>query len=179
MLLQIWSTAATVIVLCAASITDLRWRRIPNELTFPAIALGLVMHQATGGWVGVLLSISGALAAPLVLCMLHGGKGPGMGDIKLAAALGAMLGPLAGTLAVLLSAAGGGVVALLWMLGAWLRRNPFKYLYGYLYQEPDADGGQTDAPVGCKAIPYGLAIGIGTLMALAICWGSDDIKLIL
>jgi prepilin peptidase CpaA len=161
----------TVILLGAASYTDLRWRRIPNYLTFPATGAGLLLYLVTGGWLGLLLSIGGALLAPSILYLAHGGKGPGMGDIKLAAALGALLGPALGAVAMLLSMIAGAGVAMVWMAKEW-------GIFGYgkmragisrslSRRAPDA-GGKSPQTVGRLAFPYGLAIAIGTLLTLVV-----------
>ena len=167
----------TVIIIGAATYTDLRWRRIPNYLTFPAIGSGLILYLVTGGWEGLLLSVSGALLAPSILSLLHGGKGPGMGDIKLAAALGALLGPSLGTVAMLLSMIVGGLLAAVWVSKEWgffghgwfgnsIRRVLFRQ-----------DGGTTGArkDVSGVAIPYGLALAVGTLLTLVVClWTGKE-----
>ena len=156
MLVPIWSTGASVVLVCIASFTDLRWRRIPNYLTFPAIVFGLVTHTTDRGWEGLLLSISGLLLAPCVLSLLHLGRGPGMGDIKLAAALGANLGPPLGALAMLVSAIAGGFLAVLWVLMGSLRSS--------------RNSTESERPVGSTPIPYGVALTVGTLITLAAYW---------
>jgi Flp pilus assembly protein protease CpaA len=97
-----WLMAAVV---CAvAAVTDCRARRIPNALTLPAIAAGLVLNGLTiaptpsAGFcepIGLRLSAAGAvLGFGLMLCVAIASRGGG-GDVKLAAALGALLGPAA------------------------------------------------------------------------------------
>jgi prepilin peptidase CpaA len=70
------------------------WRgRIPNAVTYPAAALGMVLAGLESGWSGLglsLLGIAAALAAGLPL-FLWGGMGGG--DVKLYAAVGALAGP--------------------------------------------------------------------------------------
>ena len=162
-MLPFWSMGTTVVLLGAASYTDLRWRRIPNVLTFPAIGLGVTLYSLTGGWGGFLLSVSGTLLAPCVVVLMHGGKGPGRGDIKLAAALGALLGPSLGTLAMLLSMIAGGFLAMGWMLKEW-------GFFGHgLFRRRDREGQASGKPVGSLTIPYGVAIALGTLLTLVVC----------
>jgi len=76
----------------AAGVTDLRWRKIPNWLTYPAIPGAIVMHAIAAGWPGARLSLLGTalglgLLLPLVLIRSLGG-----GDWKLVGALGAFFG---------------------------------------------------------------------------------------
>src|SRR5450631_4312196 len=66
----IWMLSAAVAL--TAGITDLRWRRIPNWLTVPAIPGAIALHTIAAGWPGARLSLLGAalglgLMLPLVL----------------------------------------------------------------------------------------------------------------
>jgi prepilin peptidase CpaA len=171
MSLPIWSTGACVVLVGIASLTDLRWRRIPNYLTFPAIVYGLLSHSVDRGWEGLLLSISGTLLAPCVLSLLHLGRGPGMGDIKLAAALGAILGPPLGTLTMLASAIAGGFLAVLWVLRGALAQTPVGLLFGR-HSSGEDTGLSTGSkqPIKGRTIPYGLALAVGTVVTLAAYW---------
>jgi prepilin peptidase CpaA len=136
-------------------------------LTFPAIVIGLLIHFGIAGWKGLVLGLAGALIAPALLFVLHLGRGIGMGDVKLVAGLGAILGPFTGLLAVLVSAVVGGAMAGLIILCAphaswpsfWRRRT-----------SPAANQPQADVLVGALTMPYGVAIGIGTLITLAVTW---------
>ena len=88
----------TVALLIGATVTDLRARRIPNFLTFPAAGVGVALHSMQEGWWGLALALVGAVTAPGVLMLLRAFRRLGMGDVKLAMAVGALLGPAAGAL---------------------------------------------------------------------------------
>jgi prepilin peptidase CpaA len=74
-----------------AIITDARWHKIPNWLTFPAIAAGFLVN-AVSGWEGLIRSIGGfafALAFMLPFFALDLLKA---GDVKLVVAWGTIKG---------------------------------------------------------------------------------------
>jgi len=78
--------AALLFILLAAAWFDWRGRKIPNALTIPAIAAGLVVQWQGGtGWMA-LGGVAGAFALAAVPVAL---KGMGMGDQKLLMAVGA------------------------------------------------------------------------------------------
>jgi prepilin peptidase CpaA len=84
------------LVACA---TDLRTGRIPNWLTLPAICLGIATHGILEGRAGITESLLGLLvgvAVPAILYRSTQGRAIGGGDVKLFAALGALLGPMRG-----------------------------------------------------------------------------------
>lgn len=101
------------IVLAVAAVTDLRFRKIPNLLTFPAIATALCYHVTTGGLEGFLFSASGLVLgiAVLIVPFLMGGMGAG--DAKLMGVVGAVLGPKGAFIATLLTCLIGGIYALI------------------------------------------------------------------
>jgi len=75
-----------------AGVTDLRWRRIPNWLTYPAIPGAIVLHWVVAGRHAAILSLEGAalglgILLPFVLVRSLGG-----GDWKLVGGLGAFFG---------------------------------------------------------------------------------------
>lgn len=94
---------ASVAIGAASAVSDLATRRIPNLLTLGGIALGVAIHAATGFVDGPLAGVRGAAFALLgaLLCGVLPGIGfwrgeMGGGDVKLFAAIGALLGPSRG-----------------------------------------------------------------------------------
>lgn len=80
-----------VVVLVTLSAADIRYRLVPNRIVIPAAAIVLVAHTAIDPsveWPAAALGASGFL---LVAALVHP-QGLGMGDVKLALLLGAMLG---------------------------------------------------------------------------------------
>ena len=94
---------ATVVAACAAW-TDLRTGHIPNRLTFVALLAAIGAHFVRGthaGGIGAgltqaVFAIGGALLCALVPMFMYLRGGIGGGDVKLFAAIGAALHPLAG-----------------------------------------------------------------------------------
>lgn len=80
-------------VLVVLSLIDLESRRLPNRIVLPAAALVLAARVATApqhslAWIGAALGAAGFL----LMFALVVPAGLGMGDVKLALLLGAMLG---------------------------------------------------------------------------------------
>jgi prepilin peptidase CpaA len=101
-------------LLCAgmASVHDVRKRRIPNNLTFPALAAGLILHTIAGGWRGLGDSALAGLIAGIVFLMFYLVGGMGAGDVKLMTAVGCLAGLSSLHLVVIATAIAGGVFAL-------------------------------------------------------------------
>jgi len=160
----------TAVVVIVAMVTDLRSRRIPNVLTFSAFGAALVLRIAFEGWLGLGLALAGAIAAPGVLLLAHMGRGIGMGDLKLAAAVGAFLGPKLAVAAMLCGAVIGGVIAIALLMRRGHVLSDFfgLFLIGLPFMKPrkSVDPGAT-APAALT-MPYGVAIGIGSLITVAV-----------
>jgi leader peptidase (prepilin peptidase)/N-methyltransferase len=78
-------------VLVVISAADLEHRVVPNRIVLPASALVLAAQLALHPWLEWPLAALGASAFLLAAALLYPG-GMGMGDVKLAFLLGAMLG---------------------------------------------------------------------------------------
>lgn len=78
-------------IFLAVSFFDLKERRVPNNIMFPAIVLGFIAMFYRPGWQSGLLGA--ALGAGIMLLpVLTFGKKGGMGDVKLAFFMGLILG---------------------------------------------------------------------------------------
>jgi prepilin peptidase CpaA len=120
---DLFLTAVLTSILIIAVTVDLRVRKIPNLLTFPAMLAALTFHSVTGGWKGFVFSAEGlALGIALFLIPYIMG-GMGAGDAKLMGAIGAIVGPRGVFLACLFTAVAGGFYALIVFL---LNRPYFK-----------------------------------------------------
>jgi leader peptidase (prepilin peptidase) / N-methyltransferase len=102
------ATAAVAALSCATLVvvtaTDLEHRIVPNRVVLPAAAAVLALHTAVSPSAEWALAALGAAGALFLVAVAYPG-GLGMGDVKLALLMGAMLGrtaPLALMLATLL-----------------------------------------------------------------------------
>ncbi|MBV5266599.1 prepilin peptidase [Pinisolibacter aquiterrae] len=82
---------AAIVVGLAAAVSDATTGRIPNRLTYPAIALGLLLGAWGGGASGLLASALGLVAASILFLIAFLRGGAGGGDVKIMAALGALV----------------------------------------------------------------------------------------
>lgn len=150
-----------IFFLLLASWFDIRQFRIPNILTVPAAIAGLSLSAYAGN--GLLFSLAGG-GIGLVLFMAPYALGKmGAGDVKMLAAAGTFLGPVGVIWAALWSLIAGGVLAVLWVW--YLKMRPAG---AYVPDTARLDEGKKllGSSRNYTAMPYGLAIAIGTLIAL-------------
>jgi leader peptidase (prepilin peptidase)/N-methyltransferase len=86
-------------VMLAVALVDIRWRIVPNGLTYPSLVvflLAIVAGHLAGGGVDAGSGLLGVAlyAGPLFLLAMIIPAGMGMGDVKLAALIGLVLGSL-------------------------------------------------------------------------------------
>ncbi|NPT60063.1 A24 family peptidase [Paraburkholderia elongata] len=153
---------------------DLHSRRIPNWLVLTGLALALAtqwhLHGAGEGSVRWVLGMftGGALFLPLYLL-----RAMGAGDVKLMAAVGALVGPNMALEIVLVTCVLGGV----WAIGAIVLKRAVKATGANMLAillagtarlgNKEARGqGATFASVG--SLPYGVAIALGTLCVMSL-----------
>lgn len=101
-------------VLFAASVIDLRTRRVPNLITFPFFFAGLIYHVHSGD---LLSSFGGAAIGLLWLLIPYILHWVGAGDVKLIAATGAWVGWPGAITFVLFCGASGALWVCLFYLG--------------------------------------------------------------
>lgn len=150
-----------------AAISDVRQRRIPNALTYSAMLAGLVVQTATHGWKGLLMSVVGGLFFGGALLVFYLIRAMGAGDVKLAVALGCVVGLPASVQVMFATAIAGGIFAMAYMV--WARRTSetlrstvsvlgFHMRHG-LQTHPVVN---LDNPKSIR-MPYGIAFAAGTL----------------
>lgn len=156
-------------VALTAGITDLRYRKIPNWLTYPAIPLAIFLHWIIAGRHAALLSLAGAAIGLGVLLpfVLLGGLGGG--DWKLTGALGAFFEPRRLVPVLVLTLIINGIMALALVL--WKKRvgqtarNVGRITTAMFNLRAPADL-SIDNPETEK-VPFGIAAAIATLLYTA------------
>jgi prepilin peptidase CpaA len=130
--LSIFIRAIVVALVIAAAYFDIKYKKIPNKLTLPAVLIGLTLNSITFGLSGTLDSLYGVLIG-FALIALYGLGMLGAGDIKLFMAVGALLGWELGGVSIISSILVGGVAGAIVLI---MRKNGvkrFTYLYRYLW----------------------------------------------
>ena len=162
------------VIVTAAAATDLRSRKIPNWLTLSGVCAGLLLNWNISGLAGIRSSLEGmglGFGAYFVLYCLHA---MGAGDVKLMAAVGAIVGPENWFRVFIATAIAGGVLAL--ALVIWkgrLRETLWNALFiaGELarFRAPHKRRSDLDVkdPRSLK-MPHGVAIAAGTVTCLLL-----------
>jgi prepilin peptidase CpaA len=95
----------------AATVIDIRTRRIPNELTAALTGVGLALAITGVSGISVWGSIAGFAVGLALMMPGHVLGATGAGDVKLMAAVGAVVGPSTVVTAFLFTAIAGGILA--------------------------------------------------------------------
>jgi prepilin peptidase CpaA len=158
-----------VAVLVVATFTDLRSRRIPNWLVLPFMAAGFVVSVWLQGWHGIAQSSEGAALALAIYGFLFWMGGMGAGDVKLAIAIGAWIGPSQLFIALVITGMVGGIMVLLWAAFAGFLKELFTGASGLAFGWKDRGGIRDPEMVLSnpmrRKMPYAPAIAIGTLIS--------------
>lgn len=87
-----WFPVLIIVFIAIAFIMDIRTSRIPNWLNGVGIILGFIGHLLLEGWEGLSFSFIGSITGFILVLILYGLGAVGAGDVKLFAAMGALLG---------------------------------------------------------------------------------------
>jgi len=153
--------------LLTAVVIDLRSRRIPNELTAAMAVAGIAL--AGLGWSGATVgaSLAGLVLGLLLMMPGYALGATGAGDVKLMAAVGAIVGPALVLSAFLCTSLAGGVLAIV----VAIRRRRLAVTLaqtGRLVAAPGAAPKEIRAATGASRFAYGPAIAAGTMVAVLI-----------
>jgi prepilin peptidase CpaA len=139
-----------------AAATDVWSRRIPNWVTLGTFLIGIVLNTRLHGVDGALAAFAGAALGLGLLLPFYLLGVIGAGDVKLLAALGAVLGPQALITVAIYGALVGGLMSVT-ILG--MRGQLFLALSDVVIRHrPPARSGAT--------APYGVAIAAGVVLSV-------------
>lgn len=170
------AASALTLVAVLAAWFDLRERRIPNLLVFPATLIGLILN-ASHGWDGLWFSTKGFALGIALLFIPYLLRVMGAGDVKLLASTGAFVGASDVMRVLLLALLAYPVLA----LGFLIHQRKLKLtlvrfgqlllrLLGIFFPPLKLYAAQLEAmdnpQIASATSPFGVAISIGTLLAL-------------
>jgi len=162
-------TATAMLVIgagVAATVVDIRQRRVPNVLTMGVASTGLLLAMAGLGTVGVGAALGGLAAGLALLLPAHMFGATGAGDVKLLAAFGALLGPADVFDAFLRAAILGGAMAL--TVALW-RGRLRETLYGtamLVTTRSRTAAALIEHPAANNRFPYAPAIACGAVLVV-------------
>ncbi|MEW5875160.1 MAG: prepilin peptidase [Candidatus Zixiibacteriota bacterium] len=163
-----------LIVVSFCSVTDLLWRRIPNVVTLPTVGIGLLLGSILGGWKGLGLAAAGMGAGFVLMIVPYYLGGMGAGDVKLMAAIGALLGLSPIIQVFLYTTLIGGVIAVISALSRGTLKRALRNIATWttslaLQRLGGLRGGLTKTELEQTAgtIPYGVAIALGLIAYLS------------
>lgn len=173
LVVSVWAPAALLALVVSAAVVDVRLKKIPNWLTYPAILIGVVANtwagwsDAAGRWSGLAASLAGFAVGfvPLLLAWLAGGIGGG--DAKLMGAIGAIGGWKLAISALVYGFAVAALMAVIVMIRKRVTRRTLRRVWHtvVLLVTPGArpaDPTSKDSPT----IPFAVALCVGTLAAM-------------
>ena len=149
---------------------DVRYRRIPNPFVLATLAAGLAVNAIFGGLAGVGESLMGCGLGFVLMFMLHVFGAMGAGDVKLFAAIGAVIGAhliLPTFVVVVLT---GGLLALVSIIRAGMVVTTMqRVLQIFVGMLPGWQLPKFAVPADRRyTIPYGVAITLGSIISMAI-----------
>ncbi|HEX9104488.1 MAG TPA: A24 family peptidase [Polyangia bacterium] len=101
-----------LVVALTCAVTDLARGKIYNAVTYPAMALGVVLSVWQHGASGIFFALGGFAVGFFPAFVLFALGGMGGGDVKLLGAIGAIAGAVAATETLILAFLVGGIFAL-------------------------------------------------------------------
>jgi prepilin peptidase CpaA len=167
--------ALLLMVVLAAAVYDIRYRRIPNWLSLSGVLVGLALNTFLyQGWPGTRQSLIGLGAGFGVYFVLYVMHAMGAGDVKLMAAVGAIVGwpdwfgtflitaLIGGAMALILVATKGRVKKTFWNVG---------FILHEMKSGRPAYMGKEELDVRSPkalGLPHGAVIAVGTIFFLAL-----------
>ena len=149
-----------LLLVLAAAVSDIRYRVIPNWMTYTGVLAGIALGYYFVGYSGVMASLIGLFLALLPAMVLFIMNSMGGGDVKLLSAMGALLGyPLVLDVWFFSILAGSALslVMLVWR-GELLRLMQMVFIPRHRRK--------TKSEMSLASIPFAVAIAFGTVWTL-------------
>jgi prepilin peptidase CpaA len=169
MLIEQYRDVVLLLMVSIAAVNDLATRRIPNRLLLAGLGGALLLHVLSGNPGQALLGALGGMALGLAVFLpFYVVRGMAAGDVKMMAVVGAFTGPGEALEVAVLTWCAGGVMALCLVLARSRLRlalvNIGHLLSGLMV--PGLRMRDMTLQQSAGAMPYGLAIAIGTIVVL-------------
>ena len=160
---------ALLLLVTAGALTDVRTGKIPNALTYPAVVFGLALGLAGSGWLGFADSLWGLALAFVPFFGLFLAGGMGGGDVKMMAAVGALMGLEFTVQAMIHAVLVGGLIALL--IVVWEERiwDTLRFLGKVLRRLLRPADPRPRLEVETQ-VPFGVAICLASFLTLLASW---------
>jgi prepilin peptidase CpaA len=161
------------LILFVSFVTDIRNRKILNLVTLPSIIFALIYYTFTSGLEGFLFSVKGFLVGLSMLLIPYLLGGMGAGDVKLMAAIGALMGTSFVLYSFICTALIGGAIAITLIIK---RKGVRELLKNFLFNLSFLKGNLGSIVLKKEnnssriSFPYGVAIVLGTFCTLI--WGG-------
>ncbi|HHX22956.1 MAG TPA: prepilin peptidase [Thermoanaerobacterales bacterium] len=156
-------------VLLICLYTDIRYKKIYNIITFPAVVAAIILNIYFNGLNGGLESIKGLFFGMALLFFPFVMGGLGAGDVKLLGVVGAFKGLEYVWLTFLAMAITGGVISLIIMIREKSLVSRLKIilltLFSFFYRLPKTQYLETIESSTALTFPYGIAITAGAVIA--------------
>ena len=149
----------------AATVVDIRTRRIPNWLTATMAGIGVGFAASGTSGVTLLASMAGFALGLALMLPGHALGATGAGDVKLMAAVGAMVGPGTVVTAFAFTAIAGGILA----VAVAVRRQQLRATLsgtGRLISTPTGIKRHLGSAAASSRFAYGPAIAVGSVLAV-------------
>jgi prepilin peptidase CpaA len=163
-------------MLLAAAVFDVLYRRIPNWLTVTGVVLGIAMNAIIGApEAGIVFSLVGLAVAFGIYAALYALRAMGAGDVKLMAAIGALVGWERWFGIFFVTALVGGVMALILVVAhGRLKRTMFNVSFILSEMKSGRPAYLKNEELDVKnkkalGLPHGAVIAVSTVFYLALC----------
>lgn len=155
--LAIYQNIFAVIVTIVGSFYDVKFRRVPNWLTFGSFGIALIYNITTLKIHNILFCVCGFLVGIGLLIIPYILGGMGAGDVKLLGAIGSIVGYKNIICIFIYTAISGMLLGIIWMLS---KPDRLKFLI---------TTGQVSPTIEKKEkVPYAIAIFLGTVVYILL-----------